>query len=75
LKREVLAGTWLNLGSNVTAEIAGRAGFDWLLVDLEHGSGDEAYLMGQLQAISATDAAAIVASPGTRPPVSNVLSI
>ncbi|MCW3094418.1 MAG: 4-hydroxy-2-oxovalerate aldolase [Chthonomonadaceae bacterium] len=60
LQREVLAGTWLNLGSNVTAEIAGRAGFDWLLIDLEHGSGDEAHLLGQLQAISATNAAPIV---------------
>ena len=68
LKREVLAGTWLNLGSNVTAEIAGRAGFDWLLVDLEHGSGDEAYLMGQLQAICATDAAAIVRIPWNEAP-------
>jgi 2-keto-3-deoxy-L-rhamnonate aldolase RhmA len=60
LRREVLAGTWLNLGSNVTAEIAGRAGFDWLLIDLEHGSGDEAHLLGQLQAIGATDATPIV---------------
>lgn len=60
LRREVLAGTWLNLGSGLTAEIAGRAGFDWLLIDLEHGSGDEAHLLGQLQAISATEAAPIV---------------
>jgi 4-hydroxy-2-oxoheptanedioate aldolase len=60
LRREVLAGTWLNLGSSVTAEIAGRAGFDWLLIDLEHGSGDEAHLLGQLQAISATEAVGIV---------------
>ncbi len=60
LKREVLAGTWLNLGSSLTAEIAGRAGFDWLLIDLEHGSGDEAHLLGQLQAIDSTPAAAIV---------------
>ncbi len=60
LQREVLAGTWLNLGSSVTAEIAGRAGFDWLLIDLEHGSGDEAHLLGQLQAIGATEAVGIV---------------
>ena len=60
LQREVLAGTWLNLGSSVTAEIVGRAGFDWLLIDLEHGSGDEAHLLGQLQAIGATEAVGIV---------------
>ena len=68
LQREVLAGTWLNLGSNVTAEIAGRAGFDWLLIDLEHGSGDEAHLLGQLQAIGATDAVGIVRIPWNEAP-------
>ncbi len=60
LQREVLSGTWLNLGSSLTAEIAGRVGFDWLLIDLDHGSGDEAHLLGQLQAIDSTPAAAIV---------------
>ena len=29
LSGEVLAGAWLNLGSSLTAEMAGRAGFDW----------------------------------------------
>ena len=60
LNGEVLAGTWLNLGSNVTAEIAGRAGFDWLLIDLEHGSGTETNLLPQLQAIGGTSAVPIV---------------
>ena len=58
--REVLAGTWLSLGSNITAEIAAHAGFDWLLVDLEHGSGSEANLLSQLQAINTSSAAGIV---------------
>jgi 4-hydroxy-2-oxoheptanedioate aldolase len=50
----------LNLGSSLTAEIAGLAGFDWLLVDLEHGMGNEQDLMHQLQAIRATPAAPLV---------------
>lgn len=37
--REVLLGTFAALGSPLTAEICGSAGFDWVLVDLEHGAG------------------------------------
>ena len=60
LNGEVLAGAWLNLGSSLTAEMAGRAGFDWALIDLEHGVGDQVSLLHQLQALEATPAAGIV---------------
>ena len=60
LAREWLAGGWLNLGSPVTTEIAGNLGFDWLLVDHEHGPGGEDTLLHQLQAASATPAVPIV---------------
>lgn len=56
----VLTGTFLNLGSAIAAEICGNAGFDWVVVDLEHGSGTEAELLGQLQALAATTAAGLV---------------
>jgi 4-hydroxy-2-oxoheptanedioate aldolase len=54
LAREWLVGTFLNLGSPVTVEIAGLAGFDWVLIDHEHGPGGEDTLLHQLQAASAT---------------------
>ncbi len=57
---ELVTGTWLNLGSNISAEIAARAGFDWVLIDLEHGSGNEADLVGQLQAVDTTETVSIV---------------
>ncbi len=57
---EILAGIWLNLGSSVTAEMAGRAGFDWVLIDQEHGIGDQETLLHQLQALEASQTAAIV---------------
>jgi len=60
LRGDVLAGTWLNLASSLTAEMAGRAGFDWLLLDREHGAGDEETLLHQVQAITSTPACAIV---------------
>jgi 2-keto-3-deoxy-L-rhamnonate aldolase RhmA len=58
--QEVLTGTWLNLGSSSTAEMAANAGFDWVLIDLEHGVGDHPQLVHQLQAVSGTPAAPII---------------
>lgn len=58
--KEVHAGTWLNLGSTITAELATRFAFDWLLLDMEHGHGNEATLLQQLQATTASNAAMIV---------------
>jgi len=57
---ETLIGCWLNLGSTLTSEIVGTAGFDWALVDIEHGAGSEGQVLGQLQALEHTSAAAIV---------------
>ena len=55
-----LNGCWLNLGSSLTAEIVGMSGFDWVLIDLEHGAGVEKDVLHQLQALEHTPAAAIV---------------
>jgi 2-keto-3-deoxy-L-rhamnonate aldolase RhmA len=60
LRGEQMGGTFLNLGSSLTAEMAGLAGFDFLLIDLEHGAGDRYELLPQLQAIESTPAAPIV---------------
>src|ERR1700722_4807235 len=48
---ETLIGCFLNLGSSLTAEIIGIAGFDWALIDLEHGAGFESHVLHQLQAL------------------------
>lgn len=55
-----LVGCFLNTGSSLAAEICATAGFDWLLIDLEHGSGTEADLLPQLQAIAGTGATPLV---------------
>lgn len=60
LAREWLCGTFLNLGSPVTVEIAGLAGFDWVLIDHEHGPGGEDTLLHQLHAAAATPTFPIV---------------
>lgn len=69
LGREVLAGTFLNLGSATAVEIAAGAGFDWLLIDLEHGSGSFADLRAQLLACRGFEAAPIVRIPSCDPDI------
>lgn len=57
---ETVFGLFLDLSSPASAELCGRVGYDWLLVDLEHGSGTEADLPAMLMAIESTGAAAMV---------------
>lgn len=40
--------------SPIGAEVMGLAGFDWLLIDMEHGAGDYQTLLSQLQALGAS---------------------
>jgi 4-hydroxy-2-oxoheptanedioate aldolase len=60
LAAEAVAGIWCNLGSANTAEIAAQVGFDWILLDAEHGPGDETLLMHQMQAVGGYPTAPIV---------------
>ncbi len=53
-------GTWLSLGSPVATEMAVDCGFDWLLLDMEHGYGSEEGLLTQLMAFRGSSSAAIV---------------
>jgi 4-hydroxy-2-oxoheptanedioate aldolase len=57
---EAVHGCWLNSGSALNAEIVGKAGFDWVTLDLEHGAGTENNLLTQLQALSGSDTVKIV---------------
>ena len=38
IKRELTIGSWITFGDPAVAEIMARAGFDWLTLDMEHGS-------------------------------------
>ena len=59
--RDCVIGTFLSLGSPVAAELAARAGLDWVILDLEHGVGEgEAKLESQLQVLDARRTAPIV---------------
>jgi 2-dehydro-3-deoxyglucarate aldolase/4-hydroxy-2-oxoheptanedioate aldolase len=60
LDGETLFGAWTDMASPMATEITGRAGYDWLIADLEHGAGTEAELLSVLLAAEVSGAAAFV---------------
>lgn len=62
-EKKKLSAAWLQAASPITAEIMAKAGFDILMVDMEHGPGEIMELISQLQAISRYDAVPFVRAP------------
>lgn len=67
-KRRLLAGEsqyglWLGLAQPLGAEICAGAGFDWLLIDAEHGPNDLRTIFAQLQVIAAYGSHPVVRPP------------
>jgi 2-keto-3-deoxy-L-rhamnonate aldolase RhmA len=65
MNSKLIRGTWLSVGSPVIAELAALCGFDWVLIDLEHGNASEAAVPDQLRALrgSATKGIVRVGAP------------
>jgi 4-hydroxy-2-oxoheptanedioate aldolase len=57
---DTLIGVFSDLASPLAAELCGRAGFDWIVLDLEHGAATEAELLALLYAVGTTPMAPIV---------------
>ena len=60
-------GGWLGIPSSSSAELMAHAGFDWLCIDMQHGSIDYQVALTMLQAISTTDTVPIVRVPWNEP--------
>jgi len=60
LAGETLFGLFLDLGSPTSAEACAAAGYDWLLIDLEHGAATETDLLTLLLAIEVRGGTALV---------------
>ncbi|MEL6883086.1 MAG: HpcH/HpaI aldolase/citrate lyase family protein [Pseudomonadota bacterium] len=60
---ETVIGCWLSLSDPLAAEIAGTAGFDWLLIDGEHTPYDISRMRMQLMALEASESHAAVRVP------------
>jgi 4-hydroxy-2-oxoheptanedioate aldolase len=54
------AGCWLSIGSHVAAEICAGAGFDWVLIDMEHAPNEIPNVHAQLQAVAPYPVSAVV---------------
>ena len=60
-KRQI--GCWLSFADPAAAEIMGTCGFDWLVIDGEHGPNDIRSIRDQLMALSASDSHPVVRVP------------
>ena len=63
LRGEMQLGCWLNLGAAGAAELAGVTGFDWALIDGEHGPWDIAAIQDQLRVLASVGQNAVVRVP------------
>ena len=53
-------GLWVSLSSNFAAEVVAPAGYDWVLLDMEHSPNDLSSVLGQLQVFASGPTTAIV---------------
>lgn len=60
-------GLWLAMADPVAAEIAGGSGFDWCVIDAEHGPNDIGTIAAQLVALAAAGCEAVVRVPANDP--------
>lgn len=60
---ETQCGLWLTMASAMSAEIAGKAGFDWCLIDAEHGPNTLTTISAQVQALAGTPAKSAIRVP------------
>lgn len=56
-------GCWVGMADPYAAEIAGTAGFDWLLIDGEHAPNDLRSILGQVQALAGSSSHPVVRLP------------
>jgi len=72
LKQRLVAGKkalgcWLGMASPIAAEMLALAGYDFLLIDNEHGPASLAESVGLLQAMSATPVTSVMRVPWNDP--------
>ena len=60
-------GCWLSLGNAAAAEIVGLAGYDWVMIDHEHGPGDLQSAVAQMQALAPFETTALFRVPWNDP--------
>ena len=60
-------GLWNSLCSNLVADVLGTAGYDWVLIDMEHSTNNLAGVLSQLQAYEVGETTPVVRVPWNEP--------
>jgi 2-dehydro-3-deoxyglucarate aldolase len=60
LRHEPAIGSWVQLASPSVCEIMGSAGYDWIVIDMEHGEMGRESLGNMIRAIERTDCVPLV---------------
>ena len=63
LKKNKVLGCWTSLDNEITSELLALTGFDFLLIDHEHGYGDARGITRQMQSLKGTECSALVRMP------------
>jgi 4-hydroxy-2-oxoheptanedioate aldolase len=66
VKNQISRGLFIASGSDFAVELAAFTGFDWLVLDMEHGLGDEGDILRMIRALRASATAPIVRIPQLR---------
>lgn len=66
VKSQVTKGIFIASGSEFIVEIAANSGFDWLILDLEHGVTDEKDILKMMSGMHSYQTASIVRIPQLR---------
>lgn len=59
-EKKLQCGCWMSLGSHTAAEICASAGFDWVLIDMEHAPNDVPQVLHLLHAAAAYPSSVMV---------------
>lgn len=62
-ERRPQIGLWVAMADAYAAEVAGHSGFDWLVIDGEHGPNDLRSILAQLQALQTSPSEPVVRLP------------
>ena len=64
---EITLGAWCNIGNSLTAEILSRGGFDWALIDMQHGCMGYETTVEMIRAIDLAGIPPLVRVPWNEP--------
>jgi 2-dehydro-3-deoxyglucarate aldolase len=71
--RQLTFGAWITIPHPAVAEVMALSGFDFLVIDIEHGAINIESVQGLIQAMAATAVTPLVRLPGSRSVFANAI--